>query len=55
MPKYNHHSLALSDEEEVKYQEVKNKTSHGIKKIFMLGLSSELNYLINTSTKNDEE
>lgn len=35
MPRYNSHSLQLTDAEEKDFQEIRTRTGFGVKKIFM--------------------
>lgn len=35
MSKYTHHSLALNNDEQAQFEEVKRSTGFGVKKIFM--------------------
>ncbi len=52
MSHYTHHSLALTDEEQNKLNEVKKSTGYGVKKIFMAMIEALLPKVVD-ETKGD--
>lgn len=57
MSKYNHHSLALTEEEQIKLDAVKKSTGLGVKKIFMAMIEALLpkNTMHEDKIENNEE